>query len=67
MNLNIKNAVIDNLRNSNADSIYSMIEDASSSSDETVLPGLGVILGLYWKTLSQEDKTFISNKIKSLV
>lgn len=62
MNLDIRQAVISNLNNSNPEDIMSTIND-SISKEEKVLPGLGVLLEVFWKGASMDDKNYICNTI----
>lgn len=62
MDINIRQAVLNNLTNSSAEDISAMISD-SINQEEKVLPGLGVLLETFWKNASVEDRTYISNTI----
>lgn len=63
MNLDIRRHVINNLKD-DKENILDIIEESVSINDEMVLPGLGVILELFWNKLSIEDKNKIINIIK---
>jgi len=63
MNFNIRNAVKSNLQNSSHEEIYQIIEDASNSDEENVLPGLGVILEVLWLSSTNEEKKNIVQKV----
>ena len=69
MNLDIKRNIIDKIRDDNEKSIISTIEESISTNNELVLPGLGVILELFWKDLKKEEKeniaSIIINNIKN--
>lgn len=63
MNIDIRQAVRANLRTSNENEIRSTIADAVSITDEKVLPGLGVMFEVYWKSVSDDERTRIANTI----
>lgn len=62
-NVNIRKAVIDNLSASNNNSIREIIDDATSSNTETILPGLGVMFEVLWKNSQTNEKNDIVNRI----
>jgi len=62
MNLDIRQAVISNLENSNPNDIMLTINDSISKEDK-VLPGLGVLLELFWRGASTEEKNHLCNCI----
>ena len=64
MNISIKDSVLQYLREENLD-IKSVIDESILSTDELVLPGLGVIIGLFWNDLSSDEKDRIVGIIKS--
>ena len=64
MSLDIRKAVINNLNNSNPEDIMSTIND-SISKEEKVLPGLGVLLEVFWKGASIDDKNYLCNLISN--
>ncbi|HHU23602.1 MAG: small acid-soluble spore protein SspI [Bacilli bacterium] len=61
MDINIRRAVIANLKGSSADNIKKTIVDAISLGEEKVLPGLGVLFELVWQKGSSEDQSAILN------
>lgn len=63
MDYNIRNQVIANLQNADANTVLSTIEDAINSQTETVLPGLGVMLELAWKKAPDNVRNHIINSI----
>ena len=68
MDINIRRAVIANLKGSSADNIKKTIVDAISLGEEKVLPGLGVLFELVWQKGSSEDQSAILNLLtQSLV
>lgn len=62
MNLDIRQAVISNLENSNPNDIMLTINDSISKEDK-VLPGLGVLLEVFWKGATIDEKNHICNAI----
>lgn len=64
MNIDIRNAIIENFKSLPNDEIYQTIEEASSSKEEKTLPGLGVFLELIWKHSSTDDKNMMVDKLQ---
>lgn len=64
MNYNIRKQVLANLKSSNFDTVKSTIDDAISMKEETVLPGLGVMLELAWKKATPELRNHIINTLQ---
>lgn len=68
MDINIRRAVIANLKGSSTEDIKKTIVDAISLGEEKVLPGLGVLFELVWQKGSSEDQSAILNLLtQSLV
>jgi small acid-soluble spore protein I (minor) len=68
LDINIRRAVIANLKGSSAEDIKKTIVDAISLGEEKVLPGLGVLFELVWQKGSSEDQSAILNLLtQSLV
>lgn len=63
MDVNIRNAIIDNFKSLPESEIYKTIEEASSSKEEKTLPGLGVFFELVWKNASNEYKNDLVDKL----
>ena len=61
MDIDIRKNIINNLKNEDVNGIISIINDSTKSSDELVLPGLGVILELFWNELNFEEQEKIAN------
>jgi small acid-soluble spore protein I (minor) len=64
MNLSIRKNVIENIKSDNYEDIITTINESVNTGDEIVLPGLGVILELFWNNLKLEDKEYIAKIIK---
>ena len=65
MNLDIRKNIIEKIKNDNEEQIVSTINESVITNDELVLPGLGVLLELFWNKLSDSEKTNIANIIKN--
>lgn len=61
MNLDIRLNIKNNLKNEDVNGIISTINESVNTNDELVLPGLGVILELFWNELNQKEKEKIAN------
>jgi len=64
MNLDIRSNVIKKIENDDENAIIATINESVITNDELVLPGLGVMLELFWKDLTDEEKMNIANIIK---
>jgi small acid-soluble spore protein I (minor) len=68
MDINIRKSVIDNFKNSTVNDLRETINEATSSSEEKILPGLGVFFEVLWKNSSNEFKNetlnILTNGIK---
>ncbi len=64
MDLSIRKNVIENIKSDNYEDIITTINESVNTGDEIVLPGLGVILELFWNNLKLEDKEYIAKIIK---
>ena len=64
MNIDIRENVINKIKTDSTEDILNMINESVNTNDELVLPGLGVVLELFWNDLSIEEKTNISKLIE---
>ena len=68
MDINIRKSVIENFKNSTVDDLRETINEATSSTEEKILPGLGVFFEVLWKNSNTEFKNetlnILSNGIK---
>ena len=55
MDINIRNAIIENFKNSSNEELHQTINEAITSNQEKTLPGLGVFLELVWSSSSSEE------------
>ena len=65
MNIDIRKSIIDKLKSDDENNLIQTINESVSSNNELVLPGLGVILELFWNNLNDRTKYNIANIIKS--
>ena len=69
-NIDIRNYIIENFKDDNAEKIRDSIETTINERDEDALIGLGVLFELFWNSLSDEEKekslSNIRNSIKDL-
>ena len=65
MSLDIRKNVISKIKNDNESDIVSMINESVITGDELVLPGLGVMIELFWNELTDKEKTKIATIIKN--
>ena len=64
MNIDIRENVINNLKNESISSLIDTINNAVlTKKDDPVLPGLGVTLELFWESLNKEEKEKIASII----
>lgn len=63
MNIDIRQAVKNNLNNSSSEDIKSTIVDAINIKEEKVLPGLGALFEIYWNSIGEEER----NKVVSTI
>ena len=63
MDISIKESIINNIKNDDKNSIISLINESIKENDEIVLPGLGVLLSLFWDSLDINDQEKIANII----
>ena len=67
MNIDIRKSVIDKIKQDDENSIIRTINESITSGDELVLPGLGVMLELFWNELNDEVKYNIAGIIKKSI
>ncbi len=65
MDINVRNAIIDNFKNSSNEELHQTINEAISSNEEKILPGLGVFLELVWSNSSSEFRKDLVNKLST--
>ncbi len=67
MDLDIRQAVKNNLHDSKYEEIYETIQEAANSNEEAILPGLGVMFEVLWNTSTNEEKELIAKKITTKI
>lgn len=67
MSLDIRENVISKIKNDSESDIVSMINESVITNDELVLPGLGVMIELFWNELSDKEKSRIATIIRNNV
>ncbi|MCP3741292.1 small acid-soluble spore protein SspI [Rossellomorea sp. BNER] len=64
MGLNLRNAVIHNVQGNNQEELKATIVDAIQGGEEKTLPGLGVLLEVFWNHASQEEQNVLLETIE---
>lgn len=65
MKLDIRKNIINKIKDDNEEEIVSTINESVITNNELILPGLGVLLELFWNKLSDNEKIKIANIIKN--
>lgn len=63
MNINIRDYIKNNFKNSSIDELKDSIIASTQSNDEVVLPGLGVLFEILWINSSNNEQENIINII----
>lgn len=61
MDINIRESIINNFKNSNHLEIQESIDESIKNNEEITLPGLGVFFENLWLNSSTEEKNIILN------
>lgn len=56
MNLNLRNAIIQNVSGNTQEQLEDTIVDAIQNGEEKMLPGLGVLFEVIWENSSEQEK-----------
>lgn len=64
MDINIRESIINNFKDSGIDDIRSSIETSIEDKEEITLPGLGVFFEILWTNSSDSEKENILNTLK---
>lgn len=64
MDLDIRKNVISKIKDDDEKAIIATINESVITNDELVLPGLGVMMELFWNDLNDNEKMNIANMIK---
>lgn len=65
MQIDIRENIKKNFKESSINDIKTSIEDAILDNDEITLPGLGVFFEILWNTSNETEKNNILNSIKN--
>ena len=65
MNIDIRKSIISKIKGDDEQALINTIDETVISKNELALPGLGVILELFWKNLNLENKQNIARIIKA--
>lgn len=65
MNIDIRNHIISNFKNSDINEIKDSIESSIKEKDEITLPGLGVFFEILWKNSDEVFKENILDILKN--
>ena len=65
MNLNLRNAIRENVTGNTPEQLQDTIVDAISNGEEKMLPGLGVLFEVIWQNSSNEDKQEMLQALES--
>ena len=65
MDIDLRQAVINNMKGANSATVSSTIADAIQVKKEQLLPGLGVLFEIYWNNISKEEQDKVANLISS--
>lgn len=63
MNIDIRNVIINNFKNDSNKEMVETINESLKSSDELILPGLGVLFEVLWQESSNDERTSFASKI----
>lgn len=65
MNLNLRNAIINNVSGNSQDQLQDTIVDAISNGEEKMLPGLGVLFEVIWQNSTNDDRQEMLQALES--
>ncbi|KWW19993.1 MULTISPECIES: small acid-soluble spore protein SspI [Bacillaceae] len=65
MNLNLRNAIIQNVSGNSQEQLEDTIVDAIQNGEEKMLPGLGVLFEVIWQNSSDQEKQEMINALES--
>ncbi|MGF2617327.1 small acid-soluble spore protein SspI [Rossellomorea vietnamensis] len=64
MGLNLRNAIIHNVSGNDQDQLKETIVDAIQGGEEKTLPGLGVLMEVFWNTADPEEQKMLLETIE---
>ncbi|WP_285765605.1 small acid-soluble spore protein SspI [Peribacillus sp. SI8-4] len=65
MNLNLRNAIIQNVSGNSQEQLEDTIVDAIQNGEEKMLPGLGVLFEVIWQNSSDQEKQEMIHALES--
>ncbi|MFD6440398.1 small acid-soluble spore protein SspI [Peribacillus sp. NPDC060186] len=65
MNLNLRNAIIQNVTGNTQEQLEDTIVDAIQNGEEKMLPGLGVLFEVIWQNSSEQEKQEMITALES--
>lgn len=65
MNMNLRGAIAQNLTGKTPNDLSAVIQDAISGGEEKTLPGLGVMLEMFWKKSTTEEQKVVLERMAS--
>ncbi|WP_249595160.1 small acid-soluble spore protein SspI [Peribacillus frigoritolerans] len=65
MNLNLRNAIIQNVSGNTQEQLEDTIIDAIQNGEEKMLPGLGVLFEVIWQNSSEQEKQEMITALES--
>ncbi|CAK6476628.1 small acid-soluble spore protein SspI [Peribacillus castrilensis] len=65
MNLNLRNAIIQNVSGNTQEQLEDTIVDAIQNGEEKMLPGLGVLFEVIWQNSSEQEKQEMITALES--
>jgi len=60
---NLRGAILQNISGSSEDDVEATIVDALQSGEEKMLPGLGVLMEIFWKEANDSEKLQMTQRI----
>ncbi|MET3682598.1 small acid-soluble spore protein I (minor) [Alkalibacillus flavidus] len=67
MDLNLRQAVKNNIAGHNEEQLEATIAEAIQSGEEKMLPGLGVLFEMYWQQASEDEKETMLSTLETEV
>ena len=61
--MSIHDYVIKNLESDSKKDIIEMLDESVNDDDEALLPGMGVLLGILWSNINNDEKNNIATKL----
>ncbi|WP_332629128.1 small acid-soluble spore protein SspI [Halalkalibacter flavus] len=63
MSFNLRGAIMANIKGNSQDEVEAVIVDAVQRGEEKMLPGLGVMMEVFWKNASEQQKDEVCQQI----